>query len=486
MIKWDRIHYSWWDFVQECNQNNEFWLIVAPMGHGKSVNYAVSYPLWWLGRNKNKRIQILSNTDDNAMKRVKAIKAYIEHSQTYHDIFPEIIPDKESGWTDHDIHVVRDYPQIDPSVSAYGILSSGTGSRCDQQILDDPVDEDNAIRQPQKQKQIISKYFTSWFTRVQKPLFKKGFAGCIGTKYADNDLISIIENRNIFRVLLQGITPNMKTIASVTKKYDSKKRTQEIVKVEDIPLWAEYDEKELVLNRETMGSRIFNKTMRNILDEDSSGVLSDFEKCKFNYTLEEVRQLTYIHWAGVDFSSQKRPGNVCVVIGMTHDGKRVPVDIQRVKTSAQIISMLDIIETRYHPMEYVLEDIGVQDTLIGFIRLHGELNPQQHQWSKKLMPFTTDQKIKYDVFAGIPSLNTQFANHGWIFPVQHIFNHEDSCECEWCTLYEDMKMYPMPGRSYDILLAMFFAYFKSMTVPLRMDYKKHEVRVFQNIRGKEF
>lgn len=456
------------------------------MGHGKSVNYAVGFPLWWLGNNKNKRIQILSNTDDNAMKRVKTIKAYIESSQTYRDIFPEIIPDKEAGWTDHDIHVVRDYPQVDPSISAYGILSSGTGSRCDYQVLDDPVDEDNSVRQPAKKKQIINKYFTSWFTRIQRPLFKKGFAGCIGTRYAEDDLISVLERRNIFRVLVQGVNPKMNSIISITKKYDQKKKTNTIVKNETLPLWSKYDGRELVLNRTTMGNRTFLKTMANIIDGSSEGILADWEKCKLELTVDEVRNRTVMHWSGVDFSSNKRPGNVCVTVGITPEGKRIPVDIQRVKTSAQIISMLDVVEERFHPLEYVLEDVGVQSTLIGFIQLFGSTNPMLHKWSTKLSTVCTDQKMKFDVFAGIPSLNAQFANFGWIFPYREISNHEDTCECEWCTLYEDLKNYPTAGRNYDILLSLFFASMKSMVTPMRLDYQKHDVRVFTGIRRKEF
>jgi hypothetical protein len=90
-------------------------------------------------------------------------------------------------------------------------------------------------------------------------------------------------------------------------------------------------------------------------------------------------------------------------------------------------------------------------------------NPAEYSFTQKLMPIATDRALKMDMMAGIPSLSANFQANAWIFPESATDGHPHACECAWCELYSDLDNYPLPGRTYDLLMALFFASHKSFT-----------------------
>ena len=202
-IRLEPIHLSWIDHIFWCRDNKKFPFIVAPRGHGKSSLMAVALPLWIIGRDQNRRIMILCNTDDNAKKRVRAIKDYIENDPMYQRVFPDLVPDKRKPWTSNMLYVKTDRKLVDPSICAFGVESSGTGSRATDQICDDVVDEDNAIRQPCKKPAIVSSYTTKWLPCVTEPVFELGQIYGIGTRWAHADLTDYLCNSVDFAPLIQ-------------------------------------------------------------------------------------------------------------------------------------------------------------------------------------------------------------------------------------------------------------------------------------------
>ena len=144
------------DFHREWHElmtNESRVLLEGPREHGKSGTI-VSRALWELGNNPNIRIKIISSSDEMAKKRLSSIIQYIERSERLRKVFPNLKPADKESWTKRAIYVPRESMSGEPSVEAYGILSSSSGSRADLLFLDDIVDAKNSIIQPALQETI--------------------------------------------------------------------------------------------------------------------------------------------------------------------------------------------------------------------------------------------------------------------------------------------------------------------------------------------
>jgi len=140
-------------------------IIIAPRGHGKT-SIVIAYIVWCLGRNPDLRIKIVCADDPTAIKRLKAIKKTIENNSYVREVFPNLIPDKKTGWTDHAIFVQRSIIDIEPTIEAKGIGSSITGARVDLLIADDIVSLQNSIQKPGERKKVIDSWENDWMNLV--------------------------------------------------------------------------------------------------------------------------------------------------------------------------------------------------------------------------------------------------------------------------------------------------------------------------------
>lgn len=159
----EELHKRWQATMNEQDQS----LIIGPRGHGKS-SQVVGYALWKLGVNSNLRIKIVSNTDTNASKRVGEIGEHIMTNEKYHRVFPQIHPAKKGQWNASRLIVKRSRVLREPSVEGYGVSASGTGGRCDLLILDDVVDQVNAISKPGMREVVKNAVLSDWLALLSK------------------------------------------------------------------------------------------------------------------------------------------------------------------------------------------------------------------------------------------------------------------------------------------------------------------------------
>jgi len=163
------IHRQWHAHIDYCRMIGKRPLIMAPWGHGKTQQLVIGRVLFELGRNRNQRIGVVCNADANARKRVTAIKAYIERDRDYRWVFPEVCPDRKTGWGKEEIYVERGEGarSVDPSVFSAGIFSTGIGGRVDGLIIDDPVDLRNALTMPKLREVVIETVKNVWMSRLE-------------------------------------------------------------------------------------------------------------------------------------------------------------------------------------------------------------------------------------------------------------------------------------------------------------------------------
>jgi predicted phage terminase large subunit-like protein len=113
-------------------------VIEEPREHGKTTQI-VGRSIYEIGRDLTIRIKIISNAEDEAVKRGKAIREFLERKE-YKAIFPHVKPGRE--WTDSRFSVRRSTVVPESTVECKGINSKGTGGRSDLMFFDDPDDEE--------------------------------------------------------------------------------------------------------------------------------------------------------------------------------------------------------------------------------------------------------------------------------------------------------------------------------------------------------
>lgn len=155
-------------------------------------------------------------------------------------------------------------------------------------------------------------------------------------------------------------------------------------------------------------------------------------------------------FAGVDLSSERRPGNAIVTIGLDPDhGYRVPVDLRRGdwpsnETAEQV---LDVCET-WNPRLILVENNGYQSAILDWIR-----TIKHAPKFLPIEPFTTTGHRKYDPTQGLPGLQVEFARGGWRILVP---DHRMDCRCPWCVWVREMRYYPTHPTT-DTVMATWFA-----------------------------
>jgi len=181
-----------------------------------TIQLVVGFPTFLLGQDPNQRIKVICQNDVRAMERVMGISAIIR-SAPYQVLFPNVreVPRElarkkglQSKWTSHEIFLHREGFAIDPSVQAAGVLSGGTGGRCDLLIFDDVVDQKNAIDQPELRQKVIDNVDNVWSQRLE-PTGRKLF---VGTPWHQADLTHKLMERPSWSVLRNWISEDFKRI----------------------------------------------------------------------------------------------------------------------------------------------------------------------------------------------------------------------------------------------------------------------------------
>lgn len=116
----------------------------GPTGTGKTFDI-VCEVLGILGEDPNARIAIVSSTQGQASKVVRAVAKYIQESLELRFVYPHLTQslNPSDPWTQTAITVQRDGKARDPSLIAVGYTSALPGARLTHVFLDDMLDAEN-------------------------------------------------------------------------------------------------------------------------------------------------------------------------------------------------------------------------------------------------------------------------------------------------------------------------------------------------------
>lgn len=418
--------------IDECKrQGFQYCGILAPWGHGKTENCIIGRSLDEIGKNRNVRIFIISNSDDNAVSRIESIKNYIEGDADYKAVYPEVEPGDATAWSKHKIVVSRTSQAKDGTVEAYGVLTSGVGGRCDLLLFDDVVDMRNAITNPALRPQVENNINNVWLSR----LTPDGMAVYIATIWHQDDATSHMMKNPEWKFLVMKISEDMQFI-ECTSPFKGTYR---------IPLWEYWNKERLIKRQRVIGQRAFNRGFRQqaLSDEDRT-----FPSSELIFKKEVDISIVNSDWPrimGIDPFGQWVVLFTIAVNPENH--KRFPIEIVRRKmgpsdTVNEIIAQYH----KHHHQLIVCENNAAQEAIKQWALEKGKAD-------LPIIPFTTGAN-KANIDFGLPSVEVEFGNGAWCVPTKHIddFDTENTVNI-WRS---ELMSHPI-GETADTVMASWFA-----------------------------
>ena len=149
---------------------------------------------------------------------------------------------------------------------------------------------------------------------------------------------------------------------------------------------------------------------------------------------------------GIDYSGDKRPGTVIVLVGKRTDGVKIPIEARFLTKAEQLPSHLVDQVGKYEIDFYNAESNATQSVITAMIR--------PYRIGKAIKDFCTGPNKK-DPRYGIPRISDEF-NEG--YHQIHIPHPPPFCNCSFCRLAQQMIMASWSDdNTPDGLMAYWFA-----------------------------
>lgn len=168
--------------------------------------------------------------------------------------------------------------------------------------------------------------------------------------------------------------------------------------------------------------------------------------------LSELRRRLMPVYIGVDLSSKNRPGNAIVSVGLDEKLRRYLLGIRfGAWTSPQTAGAISEVCEGQNVQFIQVENNAYQQAIIDWVQQEKGSFPY---WMK-VEAFTTGSG-KADPQFGLPGLEVEFKNRGWVLPYSEWEGHPSACACDWCKLDREFRFYPR-GATCDGVMALWFA-----------------------------
>ena len=463
------IHRAWESHSRWCYQHRLIPTVLAPWGHGKSVQRVCLRVAFMLARNPSLRILVVTNTDANAKNRTRLVSSILA-SDGFKMLFPEVEFSRPP--TDYEIHMKRRGRAGDPSFTARTIFSKGVGARVDVIIVDDVSDLENSLLKPAERSKVGMSVKGATKSRLvprkkekpgrRPPREWTGYTEQIGTRWHDEDwwgeclrsgayctlvLAMAQDNGRIncavvgpadalesypwaYQIIQRTFDPDEAPGPApddlpVLQRYESAKA------IGTIPLWEEggYDQEEMG-RREVDDPRWHNCGRRQIPYSEGEQAFPHFGQCVHKVEPRITVPSGWYVTVGCDPGGTTRPGNAIAVIA-GNESERVFLEIRLGKwTGTELSEQLTEVFQRWNPDAVVVETNALQAYLVEIGML------AKAPWTSRVRPFHTGSN-KMNPLEGVPALDIEFSHNAWSFPglawSGHPQGHEEQ-GCPWCVL----------------------------------------------------
>jgi hypothetical protein len=420
------------------------YLILGAFGHGKTEQICTGYLLYRIAENPNILIKIVHVSETEAVKRCRALRDYIQKDEDFKRECPHIIP--TPIWGSQRFIVKRSAMLKDGTVEAYGVMSTAIGGRANLIVFDDPQDLKTAVLEPTTRVKIEDVFKNIWLTRL---IPQDSEVIVMMNKWHENDLAAVIQNNPIWSWM--SIAVNEDTTGLIYEDSFGRKM--------DFPLWTKFNEKDLYIKQQELGTRDYDRGYRLVPYTDSDKTFPNFLKCchyglKPTSVIDDEKNWVFI--GGIDFAGLRRPGTVLVVLAVhKKTGMKVPVEIDMLRGTGDLIPLMIKHFRRYGCDFYKAENNGVQEAIIDM--LISSLGDEKiRRYGIRVEPFLTGRN-KADPITGLPSIDKEFENQEWMFcfPDKPGVGNIDERN-PWHKSFQEFKHHPF-FETTDIVMASWFA-----------------------------
>lgn len=370
---------------------------------------------------------------ENAKKRVRPTKDYVEYNAEYRSIFPNVSPQGKDKWTEYEFTVARPRGIKDPTYQGRGIFQPPHGSRLRLLIDDDICTFENTITEPGLREKVKDSWSNAFDSRTSPDSLIMHIGGVIHEKDLNNQLME--DPR--FWFVKQSIGSDFEHLVHEDLRTGA---------VQKFPLWKAWTP-EWLEKKWQANSRAFDRSYRH----------KGYAEGEKPFDPEYIRA-AIIHanlptnapaiFIGVDLSSKKRPGNVIFVLGLFGTTRRVLSIDRGAWTSPQTAEKIVAAINKWKPIAVLVENNAYQNSLIEWIEA---LYPEYAAPIEGL--FTGRQKADEEL--GIPGLAAEMKAGKWEIPFDPGHAIGLGCQCPRCVFVAEMEDYP--ATKADVLMAAWFA-----------------------------
>lgn len=460
------------ELMQTCVDESDRTIIIAHIESGKSNTITIGRSLWELGHNVNMRGAILSATQPNAIKFLRPVKSYIEHSRECHATFPEL--KRGPVWQETQIIVERSSKAKDPSFQALGIETEILGARLDWLVVDDLLNHKNTKTKGQRD-EVFDKLHSTLFGRMTRD----SKIVLLGTAWHRHDALHRLGRRKMWffrrfpverkhpetgeresnwpeRWSLDRIDEQRELLGDLEaqKQLDVKPFDDSEDRFKE-----DYIQKCLNLGRgivpvgslEELGGlpQIGSKTF----ERGGSAMRSDGEKQRPGTFARVPRmkdmEIPILH--GVDLAgkgrSRKTGKTVIFTIGLHPNGRKQVLRVRSGKWDGPRIVDEIIVAHKSFGGIFMVENNGVQQWILEFTD-EREVVP--------LYPFTTGSNKAHPEY-GVESLALEFSREGWIVPSEKGDDALVAADDEIAQWLDELREYERDEHTGDRVMASWFA-----------------------------
>lgn len=221
----------------------------------------------------------------------------------------------------------------------------------------------------------------------------------------------------------------------------------------DLPLWEPHWTASALAARRAFDKRMFARGFAMVPFADDERIFPSVTSCySYNVSTGDWARSAMPKVLGVDISSDTRPGNALVAVGLDPGTRRRHLirAVNGAWTSPQLAAKIQQLDDEFHFRVILVESNGVQKAIVDWLR-----QVKSPCWTR-VRPFETTGKNKHDPELGVRSLEVEFSNQAWVIPAAEFEGHAPSCTCGWCVWRREFEEYPM-GSTTDMVMSTWFA-----------------------------
>ena len=422
---------------------------------------------WLVCKNPNIEIKIVSGADDTSVKRVKALGRLFMFDKSFKRVWGHVVQPSQARvrgadpYNDHKITVARTTQSPEPTVEAYGVLSTAAGSRCHVLIFDDAIDEKSALWSAAAKHHVNDAIQNTWLSRVRKG-HRDSHVIWICTTWSGDDQSSIFMASAKWRFLVVAVSDDFTHLVC---KYIEKGVE---IGTKKCPLPEPWTAQLMKDTAESMTRAAWDRMYRQITTSEVDRVLVHAEDCfdpqaDMRLVGKRAQDEGWTCYVGVDVSAKRRRGTAIVTVGIEPKTMaRIPVDARLgAWASPDICEQLNDVFLRYNPKVVRVENNSVQELFLDFASHVAQGDPSKYPWARRLEPHLTTGRLKHDGEAGVAAMDIEFRNKGWVIPARHMLEHdynayEHYSRCGPCSLTRQLFDYPNHPTN-DMIMALWIA-----------------------------